>query len=66
VAELLECGNTLPLFFKATCHLRFQGADVSAHSKIQQLDMANGEWIESCVPARLDRLPCSRWHWLIH
>src|ERR1700704_2399835 len=27
--------------------------------------MANGEWIESCVPARLDRLPWSRWHWLI-
>ena len=27
--------------------------------------MANGEWIESHVPARLDRLPWSRWHWLI-
>src|ERR1700736_260597 len=27
--------------------------------------MANGEWIESYVPARLDRLPWSRWHWLI-
>src|SRR4030088_685316 len=27
--------------------------------------MANGQWIESCVPARLDRLPWSRWHWLI-
>src|SRR4030088_2059404 len=26
---------------------------------------ASGEWIESCVPARLDRLPWSRWHWLI-
>lgn len=25
----------------------------------------DGEWIESCVPARLDRLPWSRWHWLI-
>jgi MFS family permease len=24
-----------------------------------------GEWIESYVPARLDRLPWSRWHWLI-
>ncbi len=23
------------------------------------------EWIESFVPARLDRLPWSRWHWLI-
>ena len=23
------------------------------------------EWIESQVPARLDRLPWSRWHWLI-
>src|SRR3989440_5595344 len=23
------------------------------------------EWIESHVPARLDRLPWSRWHWLI-
>jgi MFS family permease len=23
------------------------------------------EWIESYVPARLDRLPWSRWHWLI-
>src|SRR6202171_4046395 len=27
--------------------------------------MANGETIESHVPARLDRLPWSRWHWLI-
>jgi MFS family permease len=27
--------------------------------------MANGETIESCVPARLDRLPWSSWHWLI-
>ncbi len=26
--------------------------------------MAIGEWIESRVPARLDRLPWSRWHWL--
>jgi MFS family permease len=29
------------------------------------MNRANGEWIESCVPARLDRLPWSRWHWLI-
>ncbi len=27
--------------------------------------MAEGEWIETDVPARLDRLPWSRWHWLI-
>ena len=27
--------------------------------------MPNGEIIESYVPARLDRLPWSRWHWLI-
>jgi MFS family permease len=27
--------------------------------------MANGELIESYVPARLDRLPWSSWHWLI-
>src|SRR5438093_11518702 len=27
--------------------------------------MTNGETIESYVPARLDRLPWSRWHWLI-
>src|SRR5437016_5610430 len=27
--------------------------------------MANGEIIESCVPARLDRMPWTRWHWLI-
>jgi MFS family permease len=27
--------------------------------------MAVGQWIESHVPARLDRLPWSRWHWLI-
>ena len=27
--------------------------------------MQSGEWIESHVPARLDRLPWSRWHWLI-
>jgi MFS family permease len=27
--------------------------------------MANGETIESYVPARLDRLPWSGWHWLI-
>jgi MFS family permease len=27
--------------------------------------MRIGEWIESHVPARLDRLPWSRWHWLI-
>src|SRR6187551_2984931 len=24
-----------------------------------------GDWIESHVPARLDRMPWSRWHWLI-
>ncbi len=24
-----------------------------------------GKWIESQVPARLDRMPWSRWHWLI-
>ena len=29
------------------------------------LAMANGEIIESYVPARLDGLPWSRWHWLI-
>ncbi|MGI9086895.1 MAG: MFS transporter [Chthoniobacterales bacterium] len=27
--------------------------------------MAASAWIESHVPARLDRLPWSRWHWLI-
>src|SRR6266436_6711616 len=27
--------------------------------------MADGEMIESYVPARLDRMPWSRWHWLI-
>src|SRR6266446_5634982 len=27
--------------------------------------MADSEWIESYVPARLDRMPWSRWHWLI-
>ncbi len=27
--------------------------------------MRTGEWISSHVPARLDRLPWSRWHWLI-
>ncbi len=27
--------------------------------------MGTGTWIESYVPARLDRLPWSRWHWLI-
>jgi MFS family permease len=27
--------------------------------------MATNQWIESHVPARLDRLPWSRWHWLI-
>jgi len=27
--------------------------------------MRNGEWIESYVPARLDRMPWCRWHWLI-
>ena len=27
--------------------------------------MADGEWIESDVPQRMDRLPWSRWHWLI-
>src|SRR5213594_1041058 len=27
--------------------------------------MANGQLIESYVPARLDRMPWSRWHWLI-
>src|SRR4051794_22313206 len=25
----------------------------------------DGEWVESYVPARLDRMPWSRWHWLI-
>ncbi|HKP01756.1 MAG TPA: MFS transporter [Chthoniobacterales bacterium] len=24
-----------------------------------------GQWVESYVPARLDRMPWSRWHWLI-
>src|SRR6476619_652715 len=27
--------------------------------------MPIGGWIESYVPARLDRMPWSRWHWLI-
>ena len=27
--------------------------------------MPADSWIESYVPARLDRLPWSRWHWLI-
>jgi MFS family permease len=27
--------------------------------------MMADEWIESYVPARLDRMPWSRWHWLI-
>ena len=27
--------------------------------------MSAGRWIESRVPARLDRLPWSKWHWLI-
>jgi MFS family permease len=27
--------------------------------------MVNGETVESYVPARLDRMPWSRWHWLI-
>jgi MFS family permease len=27
--------------------------------------MAAGQWIESYVPARLDRLPWSSWHWFI-
>ncbi|HUE41492.1 MAG TPA: MFS transporter, partial [Chthoniobacterales bacterium] len=27
--------------------------------------MANGDLVESYVPARLDRMPWSRWHWLI-
>src|SRR4051794_7355641 len=25
----------------------------------------DGEWVESYVPARLDRMPWTRWHWLI-
>jgi MFS family permease len=29
------------------------------------MNRASGEWIESYVPARLDRMPWSRWHWLI-
>jgi MFS family permease len=29
------------------------------------MNRAAGDWIESHVPARLDRLPWSRWHWLI-
>ena len=33
--------------------------------KIDSRVMADGEWIESYVPARLDRMPWSRWHWLI-
>lgn len=28
-------------------------------------NMAIGDWIETHIPARLDRLPWSRWHWLI-
>jgi MFS family permease len=38
---------------------------ISAHAKIQHFNMAEGEWIESYVPARLDRMPWSRWHWLV-
>jgi MFS family permease len=41
------------------------GGWISAHSKIQHFNMAEGEWIESYVPARLDRMPWSRWHWLV-
>ena len=25
----------------------------------------NAEWVETQVPERLDRLPWSRWHWLV-
>jgi MFS family permease len=28
-------------------------------------EIMSGEWIESYVPARLDRMPWTRWHWLI-
>ncbi len=27
--------------------------------------MSSGRWIETEIPARMDRLPWSRWHWLI-
>jgi MFS family permease len=27
--------------------------------------MSTGRWIETEIPARMDRLPWSRWHWLI-
>ena len=29
------------------------------------IDDASSEWTETDVPARLDRLPWSRWHWLV-
>ena len=32
---------------------------------VRQNKKMTGTWIESYVPARLDRLPWSRWHWLI-
>ncbi len=31
----------------------------------QPTTAADGQWIETDVPARMDRLPWSRWHWLI-
>ena len=27
--------------------------------------MSSGKWIETAIPARMDRLPWSRWHWLV-
>jgi MFS family permease len=36
-------------------------------TRIPQISGAriDGEWVESYVPARLDRMPWTRWHWLI-
>ena len=32
---ILECDDTPPIFYEATCRLSFQSADTSAHSKIE-------------------------------
>ena len=37
----------------------------AAATEMSESDSAATEWIETRVPERLDRLPWSRWHWLV-
>ena len=56
----LQKERSLPLFVTPNVHF---ASHASLRERLNR--MANGETIESYVPARLDALPWSSWHWLI-